>query len=91
MAIWTELVRGLNVQAKYTGPWWEAKLNAVLAFYQMREIKPDAAASCRKVLDSIKLSQPNYDADTVGNLPPEQQYQPLYRNFFRYLDRQVPQ
>jgi len=91
LKIWTELVRGLNVQAKYTGPWWEAKLSAILAFYQMRELKPDAAASCRKVLDSIKLSQPNYDADTVRNLPPAQQYQPLYRNFFRYLDRQVPQ
>jgi|GEM_PF-2232971 len=89
LAIWTELVKGLNVQAKYTGPWWEAKLGAILAFYQMRELNPDSAASCRKVLDSLKLSQPNYDADTLAGLPTDQQYQPLYRDRFRYIDRQL--
>jgi tetratricopeptide (TPR) repeat protein len=90
LTIWTELVRGLNVQAKYTGPWWEAKLSAILALYQMRELKPDSAAGCRKVLDSIKLSQPNYDVDTVKQLAPELQYEPLYRDFFRYIDRNLP-
>ncbi|MFT7463436.1 MAG: hypothetical protein ACI9EF_001780 [Pseudohongiellaceae bacterium] len=90
LALWSELLRGLNVQAKYTQRWWEAKLGAILCLYQLRELTPESAVSCRKVLESVKLSQPNYDADTVDGLEPELQYQPLYRDFFRYLDRKLP-
>ena len=88
--IWVALVKGLNVKNKYTKPWWEAKLGTVYTYYKMRNLKPDAARSARKIIDNQKLSQPNYDADTMELLEPEQRYEPPFRDLFRYLDRQIP-
>jgi len=41
-------------------------------------------------MDNLKLSQPNYDRDTVKGLDEEYQYEDPSEPSFKYLDRQPP-
>lgn len=88
--LWIALVKGTSAKAKYSKLWWESKLGAVWCLYRQRNLDPQALKDARTVLDNQKLDQPNFDADTIDQLEPEQRYQPLFRDAFRYLDQQVP-
>jgi tetratricopeptide (TPR) repeat protein len=88
--IWTQLVKGTSVKAKYTELWWESKLSSIYCYYRMRNLEPEKGKQARLLMDNQKLSQPNFDADTMEHLEEEQKYEPLFRDAFRYLDRQIP-
>ena len=88
--IWAKLLKGSNVKAKYTRLWWESKLGSIYGRYRLRELKPESGRQARQLMENQKLSQPNFDADTIGQLDEEQKYAPLFRPAFRYLDRQIP-
>ncbi len=89
-SLWTDLAQGAAAR-KYQREWWEAKLNAVYAIYREASLPGTAnsarLAEARKIIDSMRALTPNYDADTVANLPPEAQYQPLLKPYFKYLEK----
>jgi hypothetical protein len=88
--LWADLAQGASAR-KYQREWWEAKLNAVYAIYREGSLPGTAnsarLAEARKIIDSLRALTPNYDADTVGNLPAEAQYQPLFKPYFKYLEK----
>jgi hypothetical protein len=89
----SELWTGIHERSKTLQPqeiWWESKLGALYAFYRLGASQPQALLDARRVLDQLKLLYPEYDATTIGSLPPEQRYEPLYKPLFEYLDKKVP-
>ncbi len=88
--LWADLAQGASAR-KYQRDWWEAKLGAVYAFYREGAADSERLADARKILDSVRAILPDYDADSIGNLAPESRYQPLYKPYFKYLERQIPQ
>ncbi len=70
--------------------WWQSKLGAIYARYQSGAANPAHLVEARKVLDSVRLQNPDYDEQTLPDLPPEQSYSPAFKPLFKYLERKVP-
>lgn len=88
--LWLKLYEAANVNNKFTALWWEAKLGSIYNLYRLGAQDQQRARNARLVLDQLKVMQPEYDEGTIGELPPESRYAPLYKPLYRYLDRQLP-
>ncbi len=89
--IWADLFKSAKAGTnKFTSLYWEAKLGSIDTWYRQRAADPEKARKARTVLDQLRLFNPNYDKDTIENLAPELQYEPLFAPLFRHLERNLP-
>lgn len=88
--IWAELKKGFDRSAKFEEPWWEAKLQTIYTLYRRGASEPKFLANARMILDNQKNFTPDYDRDTMDQLPEDKRYDDLYRPYFQYLERKVP-
>ena len=88
--VWTRLFASAQSSAQHQRIWWESKLGILYAQYRSGAADPAALSTARHALDNLSLLYPDYDEDTLRELPRELQYAPPFKPLFKYLEKRIP-
>jgi hypothetical protein len=90
LLLWVKLFKNAQANAQYESIWWESKLGTIYTQYRGGAALPQSLIDARRNFDNLTVLNPNYDEETIGSLPEEKRYAPLWKPLFKYLEKKIP-